>query len=446
MTVPGGGWGAASSAAPQGGEQPVTVLLAFPVTDPRQPAFTSTLQLDARFRLAATAGDPQDFQVKLGSSPEAVIIEGRLFPGPQPLAQALTSLTGSAYLFLPAQAPQDQVESFKQIPSVKQVIVGDAPMADLLARVYGDALSLRRTAPALGTQAWGGNGQRSALVAGLRILTVWNRVGGAGRTTIATALAQAVSRRNLKTLLVGLGAPDVMPVHIGLKSEPNIMSFFNSPTSEGFRSGLQKLAQLDVLPGFPDIGSEHNAMATSQISGAKGTLGELVSTATYDGYAAILLDTPTESFAPQAIMASNSWLLVARATIADAWAAVEAYRAVTQRLAGQHRINPGNVVVVLNQRASGQLTPDEWHKAADAACRKLGLQVGFPPVASVIPFIPEVSLAQDAGRPVLDSSDEFARPIHKLADLLFGGVPGASSNGHDKGKVFQLGPIKLRSK
>jgi len=437
-------WGG-QTAQPIGGDLPVTVLLAFPVTDPRNSSWMQTLQMDARFRLAATANDPQDFQFKLASSPEVTIIEARLFPGPQPLAQALTAINGAVYLFLPQAANQETVEAFKQIPSVKQVIVGDAPMTDLLARAYGDALALRKSAPALGTQAWSG-GQRSALVSGLRIVTIWNRVGGAGRTTLAAALSMAVARRSLKTLLVGLGSPDVLPLHVSLQPEPNVMSFFNAPSPEGFRSGLQKLTGgVDVMAGFPDISAEHTAMTISQQANSKSTLGELVSTATYDGYAAILLDTPTESFAPAAIMASNAWVMVARATSADAWASVEAYRAVTQRLAGQHRINPGNVVVVLNQRTNGQLTPDEWHKAADSACRKLGLQVGFPPVAAVLPFIPEVPLAQDAGRPVLDTSDEFARHVHKLADMLFGGMAG-TKNGHTDAGVFKMGPLTIRSK
>lgn len=442
------GWGNNNQAV-QGGDLPVTVLLAFPVHDPRQPSWMQTLQMDQRFRLAAAANDPQDFQFKLASSPEAIILEARLFPGPQPMADVLTSVSGAVYLFLPPGANQDTVEAFKQIPSVKQVIVGDTSMPDMLSRVYADALALRKTAPALSTQVWGpGGSQRSALVSGLRIVTIWNRVGGAGRTTIATALGAAVARRNIKTLAIGLGSPDVMPLHVSLQPEPNIMSWFNSPSVEGFRAGIQKLSGVvDIMPGFPDISSENTAMSMSQAPNAKSTLGELVSTATYEGYAAILLDTPTESFAPAAIMSSNSWLLVARATAADAWAAVEAYRAVTQRLAGQHRINPGNVIVVINQRTSGQLTPDEWHKAADAACRKLGLNVGFPPVAAVIPYIPEVPMAQDAGRLVLDSSDEFARQIHKVADLLFGGAGhGNPGQNRDTGKIVKIGPLNIRTK
>jgi len=118
---------------------------------------------------------------------------------------------------------------------------------------------------------------------------------------------------------------------------------------------------------------------------------------------------------------------------------------VTQKSAGQHRITPGNVFVVLNQRSNGMLTADEWHRAADAACRKMGLGVGFPPVVSVIPYVPEVAIAQDNGRSPLDSSDEFARPILKLSDMLFGNAAGVSAQ-RDSSNTMRIGPLKIRTK
>jgi len=138
--------------------------------------------------------------------------------------------------------------------------------------------------------------------------------------------------------------------------------------------------------------------------------------------------------------------MVARPTLADAWASVDALRTVTQRAAGQHRIAPGNIFVVLNMRGSGMLSPNDWHQAADSACRKLGLATGFPPVAAVIPFVPGVPLSQDAGRPVLDSDDEFARPIHGLADRLFGGTGPADTRKSKSGKKFSLAGLTVKVK
>jgi len=189
------------------------------------------------------------------------------------------------------------------------------------------------------------------------------------------------------------------------------------------------------------------AEETGQKAEDKNSISSLVTTAAYGGYAAILLDAPaSSSLASNAVMSANTWVLVARPTLADAWASVDALRTVTQRAAGQHRIAPGNIFVLLNMRGSGMLSPNEWHQAADSACRKLGLATGFPPVAAVIPFVPGVPLSQDAGRPVLDSDDEFARPIHGLADMLFGGTGPADTRNKSGGRKFSLAGLTVKVK
>jgi arsenite/tail-anchored protein-transporting ATPase len=331
-------------------------------------------------------------------------------------------------------------ENLKTLSSVKQIYIGDAPIPDLLQRAYGDALALRKTIAA--PMSWATRSQSAASVSGLRVIAVWNRAGGVGKTTLAANLAKAVAQRGLHTLLVGLDAPDVMPLHMGLKSEPNILGWFTNPTDAGLKGALQHIGELDVLAGFPDMLSED----TGQKAEERNSISSLVTTAAYGGYAAIFLDTPAaSSLASLAIMAANTWVLVARPTLADAWASVDALRTVTQRAAGQHRIVPGNIFVVLNMRGGGILSPNDWHSAADTACRQLGLQIGFPPVASVIPFVPGVPLSQDSGRAVLDSDDEFARPVHGLADMLFGGaVPQPAKS--KSARKFSLGGFSVRVK
>jgi len=438
-------WGQQATPA-SGTETPVSVLLVGEVGQ-RLLTWQQSVTMDARFRMAALANDPSDLQAKLSYSPEVVILDAMIFKGPQMLLQALTSITGAAYVILPAWAnTSDDPEvkelpgKLKTLPSVKQIFIGDAPIADLLQRAYGDALALRKTIAA--PMSWATRNQGMASVSGLRVIAVWNRVGGVGKTTIAAALALAVARRGLRSLLVGLDAPDVMPLHLSLKSEPNILGWFATPTDTGIRNSLQQVGNLDVLAGFPDILAEKAGLEAEE----KNAIASLVTTAAYGGYAAILLDAPPSSgLATPAVTSANTWVLVARPTLSDAWASVDALRTVTQRAAGQHRIAPGNIFVVLNMRAPGMLSPNEWHQAADSACRKVGLQTGFPPVAAVIPFVPGVPLSQDAGRPVLDSDDEFARPIHGLADMLFGGSGPADHKKKD-GKKFSLGGFSVKVK
>lgn len=438
------GWNLPTSSSQMGGDFPVSLLLAH-----RDIATTTAwyqaIQVDARFRVQSLANTLQDLRAKLASSPEAILLDATLFDGPADLAEALTAITSAVYLILPGGVKQEHVEELKTSPSVKQVYLVDVNIADFTNRCYADVIALRRTIPSVAQTAWaGGRTQTSAPAGGLRIITVWNRVGGAGCSTLAISLAQSLARRNIRTLLIGLGSPDIIPLSLGLMPEPNILSWFANPTDDGLRGGIQTAGDLHILAGFPDVVSEEHGARPPD---AKGSLNELVTTAAYNGYSAIILDTPSHGvLAARSVSAANTWLMVARPTIADAWASVEAFRTVTQRAAGQHRIVPGNIFVVINQRANGMLTADQWHAAADSAARKFNLQAGFPPVIAVLPYLPDVPLAQDAGRSALDASDEFARPIHRIGDALFGGAATPVTVAKRNEGVIQLGPLKIRTR
>ena len=424
-----------------GGDAPVNILLAGPID--RTSGWYQALQADARFRVSAMANDPRDLQAKLASSPEVVWLDGSIFSGPGALVETLTSIAGAVYLLVPANVEPELSEQMNSIPSVKSVYRGDVQINDLMTRAYNDAVSLRRTAPSISPQAWGG-GRSGGTIAGLRVVAVWGRSGGAGSTSIAAALAQAVARRGLKTLLIGLNAPDILPLQLSIKPEPNILNWFSNPTDQGVKASIQELGDLHIIAGFPDMLSEsHGDRAPSD----KGSISELVTSAAYGGYAVIILDVPSGgAIAPRAISAANTWLMPALPTVAGVWNAVESFRTVTQKAAGQHRINPGNIFVTMNKRINGMLTADEWHQAADAGVRNMQLNVGFPPVAAVIPYVPEVPLAQNKGRSALEASDEFARPIHNLAEMLFGQTVGASASGSSNDKIKRFGPLKIRVK
>ncbi|CAG0955653.1 hypothetical protein ANAEL_00326 [Anaerolineales bacterium] len=425
-----------------GQDAPVSVLLAHRDME-RTAAWYQTLQVDARFRVSSMSNTAQDFRAKLASSPEVILLDATVFDGPDALTETLTSVHGAVYLIVPGNLGSELIERFKSVASVKSVSVGDINIADFMTRAYADALALRRTTPALSPAAWQGGTQRSGtVVSGLRIITVWSRSGGTGKTTLSISLAQAIARSGLKTLLIGLGAPDVIPLHMGLRPEPNIVSWISNPNDEGLRSSIQTSGELHVLAGFPDILSESQGDKPAE---ASGSINQLVTSAAYGGYSAIILDTPSSGgVTPRALSAANTWLMLSRPTVSDVWMSAESFRTVTQKIAGQHRITPGNIFVVLNQRANGMLTADQWHGAADAACRKMNLNVGFPPVIATIPQALEVALAQDSGRSALDASDDFARPIHRLSEMLFGG--SVLPAGRKEEGVFNLGPLKIRTK
>ena len=171
------------------------------------------------------ANDSQDFRAKLASSPEVILMDATVFDGPNTLAEALSSTAAAVYLILPPSADAKAIETLKGIPAVKDTFPGDVNIADFQNRAYSTALSLRRTVPSISQTSWAGGRNGSSSVGGLRIITAWSRSGGTGKSTIAGALAQAVARKQLKSLLIGLGSPDILPLILGLQPEPNITNF-----------------------------------------------------------------------------------------------------------------------------------------------------------------------------------------------------------------------------
>lgn len=417
----------------------VTVLLAGSI--PRLQAWYTALAADARFRVAMQASEPQDLRSKLVTNPDVLVLDAGIYPGPQPLLDDLTRYHGAAYVLLPVEASREAMDSIAQIPCVKGVYKGDVNLVALAGDMYAAATAQRQTRLNVGMEAlWNrpqtgmlGNGQPL----GLRVVAVWNQAGGVGKTTIATNLAYEAARRGLPTLLVGMGAPDDLPLILGLRPEPNLNHWRANPTAEGLKLALQKVDTLDVLAGFPDVLSEARAITTPL--DVPESLPKLVLTAAYMGYAAIVLDAPPTALASAALAAANTLVLVARPSLEGVMRTVEAYRTVVERLAGEHHIPAGGVYVVLN-RMGGRMALDEWHKAASALLGR-----PFPPVVAQIPDEPRVGEAQDGRRIPLNVSDTFARGLKPLADVLFsaqGSSQGAqASNGK---KAFEIFGVRVK--
>lgn len=437
-----------------GDDEPITIMLVSS-DSVKLNTWRGRLEVDARFRIVSTSNDlagMMDFLQREKAAPEVYFVDGRIFTGPEEVQGTLSKIDGMVYMLVPESASDAQISQVKGMMCVKSIYRGDANLNDWISRAWTDATAKRRIAPPV----FSGDEPRVApgdvprvaqqVVTGTRVVTVWSRSGGTGRSTLATGLAMASARKGIKTLLIGLDAPDVIPLHVkGLKPDPSIMAYIANPGEIGLRASIQRIGDLDVIAGFPEMIAE--ARAAGPKDQQNNLVQNLVQLAAFKGgYAAIIIDTPANSevVTPGAIAAANSWVMVCRPTLADAWNAVDAFRMVSVKAAGEFRIEPGNITVVLNQRTQGQLSAGEWHRAADQTSRASGAQVGFPPVAAVIPFIAELPAAQDAGRPAMDASDEFARQANRLADALFGSVVGQAKP-VDNAKVFKFGPIKIRS-
>jgi cellulose biosynthesis protein BcsQ len=418
----------------------VTVLLAGSI--PRLQAWYTALAADARFRVAMQASEPQDLRSKLVTNPDVLVLDAGIYPGPQPLLEDLTRYHGAAYVLLPVEASREAMDSIAQIPCVKGVYKGDMNLVALAGDMYAAATAQRQNRLNVGMEAlWnrpqsmGGGGQPL----GLRVVAVWNQAGGVGKTTIASNLAYEAARRGLPSLLVGMGAPDDLPLIMGLKPEPNLNHWRANPSAEGLKLALQKVDTLDVLAGFPDVLSEARAITTPL--DAPESVPKLVLTAAYMGYAAIVLDAPPTALASAALAAANTLVLVARPSLEGVMRTVEAYRTVVERLAGEHHIPASGVYVVLN-RMGGRMALDEWHKAASALLGR-----PFPPVVAQIPDEPRVGEAQDGRRMPLNVSDAFARGLKPLADVLFSPqgaqASQAQANGNGK-KAFEIFGVRVK--
>ncbi len=410
----------------------VTVLLAGPI--PRLQAWYTALAADARFRVAMQASDPQDLLTKLVSNPDVLVLDGGIFSGPQPLIDALTRYHGTAYVLLPLEASREAMDNVAQIPCVKGVYKGEINLVGLAGEMYAAATVQRQARLNQGMEALWSRPQSGGQPFGLRVIAVWNQAGGVGKTTLSTNLAYEAARRGLPTLLVGMGAPDDLPLILGLKPEPNLNHWRANPTAEGLKLALQKVDTLDVLAGFPDVLSEARAINTPL--DAPESIPKLVLTAAYMGYAVIVLDAPPTALASAALSAANTLVLVARPSLEGVMRTVEAYRTVVERLAGEHHIPASGVYVALN-RMGGRMSADEWHKAASALLGR-----PFPPVMAQIPDEARVGEAQDARKIPLNVSDTFARGLKPLADALVQGAATAqSSNGR---KTFEIFGVRVK--
>lgn len=415
-----------------GKEAPVRVLLAGPLD--RATAWYNALAGDARFQVYAITSEAEDLERKLRGQPEVLLLDGSLYPGPAQLIDTVSSSQAATYILMPVDATEEIVAQVRGLPAVKGVFRGELNLPQLMDRIHQTALALRARAPLQGVM-WKPGG--SAAVAGLRVVTVWNAAGGVGKTTVATALAHEAARRGFATLLVGLGAPDDLPMLLGLDPEPNLARWAADPTPEGLRALVQPLGDLDVIVGF------RNGVEESLAAGVPpedpGSIPSLAMTAAYQGYAVIVLDASSPVTAPLAIMAANTLLLVARPTAADVHRTMEAVRMVEHHMAGRHRLSPGRILVVLNRRTSSDCTEEEWHSLLDGGCRKAGLAT--PPMATVIAEDPMVRTAQNDAKLPSQASDEAARGAHALAEMLFG---GASSTERRDGRVVKIGRLRLR--
>ena len=408
-------------------------------TRQRYTSWVRTLMEDSRFRVASFAFDPEDLKLKLKDAPEALLLEAGIMGDEKELTKLLTGLQCAVYVVTPLQDGQGLAQRLREQENVKGAYVGDLNLLETIGRMVSDLTALRASRN-VSMQTWSqpGSSSTGSGIAPLRVITVWNQMGGVGKTTVSTNLAYESARRGFPTLLIGLGAPDDMPLVAGIKLEPNITRWWNNPTVEGVKLSIQKLDTLDVLAGFPDVLSESEVLKAKD--DAPNSIARLITTAAhYMGYAVIVIDAPPSAVAANAIKVSNTLVMVARPSLEGVMRTVQAYRTVVEHLPGEHRIAAERVFVVLN-RVGGRLSADEWHRAASQQAGK-----PFPPIIAQIPDNVAIGAAQDNRRMPLLVVDEFNRSLRPLADALLN-QSYSQTNMPQPGSArsFKVGPIKFK--
>ena len=379
---------------------------------------------EPRLRVVARALSADDLRAKLAVNPQALILDPMITQGPNDLVALLTSINVPlVYVIFPAAVPEDDVQQVQSAVGNREGVRfyrDTVNLVELTRTVLADVQALK-TKGDWGSPIVAGVGGRQVLP--VRLVGVWSLAGGVGKTTVASNLACAAARRGVPSLLVGLGAPDDLPLILGLKPTPNITVWRANPSQEGLRSAIQKRDTVDVLAGFPDLLTAAQAMGSAP--DAPNSLRALADNAIRLGYAAVIFDLPPSIQAVSALNSLNMLILIARPSVEGVMRAVEAYRTVVERLALENLLHPSNVRVVLN-RVGSRLGPNRWHELANRYLQRNNKHLQYPPVAAAVPDRPEIGQAQDRGEWPYLVSEPLARVMDEMAADLFGGQGNAS--------------------
>jgi len=428
-------------------ENPITVTLSAPGLDRALKAMYPAFGTE-RFNIVALPGSWDALQTSLRAQPsELLILEAEIAPDPAALLQFLEHVNAAVFVVLPA-AWQMQQPHLQQVGSVKEVFVGPVDYRGVADRAAAAAMSqraLRRDVTAHGAAPLHAT---LPTIVGTRVIAVVGK-GGSGKSTVASNLAEQLALAGIRTLIVDLDVPGALPAYFDLSPSPSAMNFFASPGLAGLRTSVQKRGVLDVLLG------PHDGMTAAEIAlrtpQTEGSVYHLIQTATADSYAAVILDIPADpksEFGLQALMLTNTLLLVARPALVDEVWAISTHQLLTEQLAGKHNIPRERMFLVLNGVAPqvDNLTPSQFHAAASAHLREQ--QRGpFPPLLAVLPMDPTVRNAQNKGQLPLTSpetSDEYRRAIRVLADSLYPGAAEQKVDPSANKRTLNLGLVKVR--
>ena len=416
----------------------IAILVVAPPSDIA--ALAAIFRGDARFQLVATATSADDARAKLSLRPEVVLVDTRAFADLEAFAAVFGACSCSLFVILPPQTTPAIIAAVQEIPAVRQVITEAPNLPALAGEIYAAMQADRHLSLTSDGYQAGQGGPRSAMV-GWRCIAVWSLQGGTGRSTLATALALEAAERRLPTLLVGLGAPDVVPLRLGFSGpEPNLLQWAAAPTAAQLKLSVRQFDVLDVLAGFPEQ-SALDAYLPQAMQAQQG-IPALANTAAHAGYAVVVLDVSAPEMAAPAISAANTLLLTTLPTPDGILAVGEASRMVSDFMGKQHSIPLDGVHLLLNRVRDSMLAPAEFMRSLNR------MAINTPPLAAVIPDDPRIDMARTQFRPAYHFSEPLRQAMQSLGDMLFAPPPGLTTSAPARcgraAKVWRLGPLRIR--
>lgn len=429
-------WNAADPGPAVGAASPRPVRLLIVGKQGLAQAIYQAFAADARFAVQALASDALDAKAKLAFDPEAVLADVNAFDGPGQFADSFSAYGGVVWALVPAGFAQRDSDVLRQVTAVQRLVEGEVNLPRLAGDLYAAVVTRR---PSQGLDGAGFVTARdSAATVGWRAIAVWNPQGGVGKSTVALALALEATARRLPTLLIGMGAPDGLPLILeGIRPEPNLATWRANPTVDGLRAAVQvhKRTGQHVLVGFRDPLSVEQFDAATALA----TMSRLVLTVAQVGYALAIVDVSTQELAPAALSAANTLALVGRADLPGIHAVLEGLHLVKDVMAGQHAIPDGAIHLVLNRVRETTLRPEEVINLGKRERRD------FPPLAAYIADDPNVEAAVNRLEPAYYRSDSLRRAANTLGDLLFPAALTASAAPAQPARVLKLGPLRIRT-
>lgn len=429
-----------STSAPN--ERPVSLLV---VGEPaRIQGLRAAFLADARIQLIATSTSAEDVRSKLALEPEAVVVEGTVFAGPEAFVQSFAAFVGVVMVLLPSGVVVSVLDTLRAVPCVHEIVQGDANFVEVVGKVYEAALLNRQARQSINGSIgslYGGSASLLASSSGWRAVAVWSPQGGVGKSTLSVALACEAASRRLPTLLVGLGAPDPIPLTLHLKPEPNLTTWRLTPTPDNLRSSVQKLEALDILAGFRDP-LALTSYKNEALEGV-GSLPALAGAAAYAGYAVVIFDVSSQELAAAALSSANTVVLVTLPTLPGVLNVAEAVHLLHDQMAGRHRVPREAIHLVVNKVRNSTLTPQEVIKLGGS------VRTDFPGLTAYIPDDPQIEEALKLRRPAWQMSEPLRRVSRTLADLLF--ATPALHTSHKEAqvgkpaRVWNLGPIRIKT-